>query len=190
MNFLCPLALFVLACLAYITTAAVLNDVDKGLIIAVREGHLTHVKELLRNDADANARDSGSTSLHYATRNDHDVVKALLKCGACANAVNDAGEVPLHLAALNNDLEAVKVLLESRAYVNVADNTGSTPMHHAAFHGHSAIFLELYSCGASLSARITDGKMSLDIRIQDSKLAPLSLSDATGKKKSKFWIFV
>lgn len=64
-----------------------------------------------------------------------DVVKLLLSCrtgkppSTLINAVNDAGNTPLHWAALNGHLDSVKLLVESGADVTIINQAG----HDAVF---------------------------------------------------------
>lgn len=64
-----------------------------------------------------------------------DVIKALFSVSAekpapeVINAVNDAGNTPLHWAALNGQLESVKLLIQSGADVTIINRAG----HDAVF---------------------------------------------------------
>ena len=69
-------------------------------------------KQLIANDADANAKDSdGWTPMHYAATEGYGkVVKLLLANGADANAKDSDGWTPLHYAARRGYAEVVKLL--------------------------------------------------------------------------------
>jgi ankyrin repeat protein len=97
---------------------------------------------------------SKNGALHYAAANGHngtessqdifyslllivviDVIKLLLSTGTdkpapgLINAVNDAGNTPLHWAALNGHLESVKLLIQSGADITIFNRAG----HDAVF---------------------------------------------------------
>jgi uncharacterized protein len=56
----------------------------------------------------------------------------LLNDGADANARDNEGFAPLHLAAKGQSDEVVRLLLESGADVNARNNKGETPLYNAA----------------------------------------------------------
>ena len=137
---------------------------------------------LLRHGADVQAKDSsGSTPLHWAAvenaevslreraaveaasfyvhmphtvaSNDTSVMAGvLLRSGAVTDAKNDAGQTPLHTAAVWNAYAMADLLLRSGAAVDARDKDGATPLHVARFFTADLL---LYS-GASVDAKNND----------------------------------
>jgi ankyrin repeat protein len=103
-----------------------------NLLQAVRRGDAAGVKALLRQGADAGARDiDGSTALMWAAAyGDVELMDALLDKGADVNAANRAGATALMWSI--GDAAKVKRLLGRGAAVNVRGNSGYTPLMIAA----------------------------------------------------------
>ena len=79
---------------------------------------------------------SGSTMLHIAAQNGHDLlVERLLQKGARPDLQNSAGMTALHLAARGGYAECVKKLLATDMDLDIRDNNDRTPLHHAAYKG-------------------------------------------------------
>ena len=106
---------------------------------AARDG--AAITPLLRNGADADARDSfGDTPLHHAVAqgNPHHVA-VLVGAGADVNAANGSGDTPLHRAislrptpeTLASGPEIVTALFDAGADVNARNNLGETPLRLA-----------------------------------------------------------
>ncbi|KAI4672228.1 uncharacterized protein J4E78_000728 [Alternaria triticimaculans] len=97
---------------------------------------------------------SKNSALHYAAANGHngnissrawskailtsiDIIKLLFSTSAekpepaFLNAVNDAGNTPLHWAALNGHLESVKLLVQSGADVTIINRAGHDAVYEA-----------------------------------------------------------
>jgi hypothetical protein len=101
---------------------------------AARDGDVPKVTALLRVDPRlALARDAkGDTPLHWAARNGHkDVAAVLVANKADVNAKNSEGETPLHCAVVNAHRDIVEYLLANKADVNAEGKQGWTPLDYA-----------------------------------------------------------
>ncbi|XP_050459915.1 ankyrin repeat domain-containing protein 27-like isoform X1 [Cataglyphis hispanica] len=100
------------------------------------KGHQNILLLMLHANADPTVTDSqGNTPLHLAVDRGHDsCVKALLylsehmKVSINANAINDNGDTPLHLAARWAYLAIVGILLEYGANSRLTNRKGQTPL--------------------------------------------------------------
>ena len=119
---------------------------------AVKNDNAGTVKQLLQRGFDANTRDSrGQTGLMLAIREQSPkAAKALLdQPGTEIDALNQAGESALMLAALKGDLAMVRALLERGARVN---QPGWTALHYAATGPEPQVVRLLIERGAALDA--------------------------------------
>ncbi len=78
--------------------------------------------------------DEGMTILHMTTtRNDYDMVEAILERGASVNVQDNRGYVPIMYAARNpNSLEILDLLIGNGADINAKDISGKTAVFEAA----------------------------------------------------------
>ena len=131
---------------------------------AAEGGTPSVVRALLQAGAEVDARAKGFsvdygwdwTPLHLAAGQnaDPEVAGALLAAGADLHARGDAGQTPLHQAALNENPAIAALLLEARADVNARGSTGRTPLHEAAERNpNPAVLAVLLDAGAELEAR-------------------------------------
>ncbi|RQP22197.1 ankyrin repeat domain-containing protein [Piscinibacter terrae] len=119
------------------------------------------VQALLQRGFDANSRDSkGQTGLFLALRGGaFDVAELLIKApNLDVNAVNEAGESALMMAALKGQPELSQRLIERGAAV---DKTGWSPLHYAATGPDPAVVKLLLDRGASIDARSPNGSTPL-----------------------------
>ena len=83
--------------------------------------------------------------------------------GADANALNEQGFTPLHLAANSGDVDTATVLIGAGAKVNGRQKEfGLTPLHVAALNGHEEMVRQLLSYGAKADI-VADGETPLTI---------------------------
>lgn len=141
-----------------VQSVAIGSDADIALIEATRQGNLDQVKSLLQQSADVNAVEAdGTTALAWAVyNNDVNMVDLLLGSGADgadANAANDYGVTPLHLACTNQNAAIVSKLLKSGADPNLAKWTGETPLMTCAGTGAVDAVSELLANGADANAK-------------------------------------
>ena len=115
------------------------NDVDttgqSALHIAVREGNLSKVQELLDTGANVNKQaSSGATPLFIASENGRlDIVKILLAIpGIDVNKSTTSGATPLYIACQKAYVEIVKTLLAVPGIdVNKKTNSSATSLYFA-----------------------------------------------------------
>jgi ankyrin repeat protein len=126
------------------------------LMRAAKNGDAAALRLLLDHGADVNLRQkNGTTALMFAAglgfgtgtfANDYateaqllESVKVLMAAGADVNAVNEAGETPLHYGAHASD-DIVTFLAENGAKLDLKDKQGRTPVEMAlgvGLHGHA-----------------------------------------------------
>lgn len=74
--------------------------------------------------------------VHFLAANDNgeciDGLSASTMGGLPLNTKDNAGDTPLHYAAMTNSLKAAEALLKHGAKVNAANRKGETPLHYAA----------------------------------------------------------
>ncbi len=85
---------------------------------------------------------------------DVEQAKAMLKKNpALANAKDESGQTPLHIAVQMDDVDLVELLLENTKDVNVPDEEGVTPMHLAAQSRQKDVAELLLAKKANVNAR-------------------------------------
>jgi ankyrin repeat protein len=155
------------ACLVGLTLGlspapAVAADRETRLPDAVQRRDSAAVKELLKQSADANARQAdGATALAWAAHwDDLELATALLKAGADVKAADDLGMTPLALACTNGSAAMARLLLTAGAEPNRARKSGETPLMTAAFTGSLELVQTLLSHRADVNAVVTEGKQT------------------------------
>jgi len=133
-----------------------LGEGTTPLMRAAKNGDAPTLGLLLSHGADFNARQkNGTTALMFASGQGYgtgtfakdyatvdellESVKVLVAAGADVNAVNEAGDTPLHFGAQASD-DIVKFLVASGARLDVKDKQGRTPVEMAlgiGLHGHA-----------------------------------------------------
>jgi ankyrin repeat protein len=119
---------------------------------AVASNDAGTVQSLVQRGFDANSRDpKGQTGLFLALRGgSFGVADALLKAPALdVNALNEAGESALMMAALKGQQDWSQRLLERGATVN---KSGWSPLHYAATGPEPAVVKLLLDRGATIDA--------------------------------------
>src|SRR5438093_1306724 len=111
---LTSLGIFALALVVAGSTAATAAG-ESDLISAIKQRETAHVRTLVQQHADVNAKDlDGTTALHWAIRRDEaDVVSLLLNGGANATALNRYGISPILVAAEIGNVEVIDKLLRA-----------------------------------------------------------------------------
>lgn len=119
------------------------------------------IMTLMLRGTDPNLRNAErQTALHLALRNEADkTVQTLLKHpGLDVNAINQAGETPLMLAALKARLDWMKALVARGALVN---EPGWTALHYACSGPDRGAVRWLLEQGAEIDARSPNGSTPL-----------------------------
>jgi len=119
---------------------------------AALKGSLEVAQFLVARGARVNIKDNdGWTPLHYAVRDNANIVALLLAHGADASARDKDGWTPLHYAG-NKDVTAL--LIGKGADVNHRDDDGNTPLHSAS---NREVAESLIAAGADVNARGEEG---------------------------------
>ena len=142
--------------LVYLIVVAAVSSAHAGsyedFFVAIRNDNASDVASLLARGFDPNTRDpKGQPGLTIALQErSAKTAKLLLRQPQTdVNALNEAGESPLMMAALKGDLTAVQLLLDRGANVN---QPGWSPLHYAATGPEPKIVQLLVERGANLDA--------------------------------------
>jgi ankyrin repeat protein len=95
----------------------------------------------------------GTTSLHYAVRNDDvQLVDRLIRAGADVKAANRYGITPLYLACVNGNAAIIEKLLNGGADANAVSTEGETALMTASRTGNVDAVKVLLAHGADVNA--------------------------------------
>ena len=196
--------------LSLLSIARAATPLDRKLVDAARENDVDAVSTLVKQHANANARQSdGATPLAWAVY--HDDMKSadlLIGAGANANTANDYGVTPLNLACANGsaamvarllkagavpnapefmecvrtgNLDAVKSMINRGAKVNVQESReGQTALMWAAAEKHTEVMLALIEHGADVKAHAKSGFTALMFAVQQNDLEGVKALLAAG----------
>lgn len=151
---------------------------SQKLMKAVIDNDLQTVKQLIADGADVdkkypilNGFNDAHTPLLVACRDGHtEIVLELLKDGADVNATEPTfGAVPLHKATYNGHVEITRILAHQPG-IDLdyqGSSNGYTPLHDALWHGFEECSKILIEAGARLDLRGHDGKLPVDIAIDN-----------------------
>lgn len=110
------------------------------------------LRALIVAGAEVDAMCGGMTALHAATRDSYagriDAVMTLLANGADPNKTDEAGNTPLHFAALTRDAGIAQSLLDASAQVNAVNREEMTPLALACEAGNWLVVEFLLKHGA------------------------------------------
>lgn len=140
------------------------------LIIAVKNGHLRIVQEMLRLGANPNLADvDGKTALMHAARRCPEAIEALALAGADLDQKDKNGQTALMHAARLASSGAIEQLIARGADLNSRSNNGVTALALAAASGNKDGALLLINAGSNLELGNKQG------------LTPLLLSAMNGE---------
>ena len=144
---------------------------ETALIISVMKNHLYIVNLLLTAKADPNIEDSyRNTALIYAafnTKDDINIVNALIKAGATLNYKNSSGDTPLILATRKKiNIDIVNSLVGAGSNVNIQNNDGMTALMYAARGRDISAVNILLEGGSNINLQNNKGQTALDIAIE------------------------
>jgi ankyrin repeat protein len=102
-----------------------------SLHLAAMNNNVELLKVFIDASANIEAKDgiTGATPLHFACAfGSADAARFLLTCHADANAKNDSGNTPLHVAAEKGDSTLVKILLAKDMMDSITESFASAPI--------------------------------------------------------------
>jgi ankyrin repeat protein len=127
-------------------------DQRSALVAAATAADLGGLRALIAAGADVNRICCGQTALLAATRDSYagriDAVMTLLANGANPNLADDAGNTPLHLAALTRDAGVAQSLLDAGARLDAINREDMTPLSLACEAGNWVVVEFLVKHGA------------------------------------------
>lgn len=136
------------------------------LYLAAENSRVSAVKALLATGADPGLRcasgDHQYTVLEMAaSKEDLDVLRAVIDQGVDVNVSDADGIAPLSVAARCNRPGAINMLARARANVNAQDIRGCTPLHVAAANNSYDAITALSRNGANLNMLTNEGRPPL-----------------------------
>lgn len=91
------------------------------------------------------------------------MIEKLLKSGLGLDLLNEAGQTPLHLAAVAGHVEAVEMLLRHGANPNIQDKEGNTPLILAAQEASLGVVLKLIAVDCRVGVENAKKETALSI---------------------------
>ncbi len=128
----------------------------ESLVDAVRQLDHSRIHDLLRRQADVNARESdGMTPLHWAAHHgDADIVATLIEAGADVASTTRYGVTPIWLAAHDGHAAVVETLLRAGAAPDTSrGDTGESVLMIASRGGHTGVMERLIAYDADVRVR-------------------------------------
>ncbi|VUC37223.1 unnamed protein product [Clonostachys rosea] len=106
---------------------------DAPMHLAAEVRNIGPIQDLVRNNADINARNRRWLSPLHLRITAGLQIKFLVASGANIEAKTPSGQTPLHLAANCDHIDAAIVLIDSGANISAADYDGKTVLHYAVW---------------------------------------------------------
>ncbi len=146
---------FLLAVLVLSAVVVAAASSESALIQAIQRRDAGRIQQLLKQNADVNARSAdGATALHWACDfSNLELARELIKRGASVGVANLHGVTPISLAAANGSAEMVDLLLKAGASPNTASSEGETLLMLAARSGNRETIRTLLVGGAEVNRK-------------------------------------
>lgn len=132
--------------------------INKGDISAIQRLISSDVKNLYKESDDF---EHCTPLMKAICKNKLEIVKLLLRSGACVNEKNTNGNTPLMIAARFATRDIMDCLLKNGAYINDQNNEGRTPLIEASLEGRINAVTYLVQKGADVNVRSNKGKTAL-----------------------------
>jgi ankyrin repeat protein len=167
---------------------------DAQLIKASKDGNIELVKDLIKQGASVNARNSYGTPLLLIVASKEGerfskILKILLDNGADINNqdfdIPDYGETALHAACEIGDIDRIKMLIERGANINIRNEFGDTPLHCAVLWGDIEVVKLLINNGADVNIKdgSYEGCTPLEWAIKENNIEIIKLLKEAGAKE-------
>lgn len=145
-----------------------------SLFWAIDQGHTEVAKLLIERKCEAEAKIVTvdlTLLMHAVSKNNKEVVKALVLRGIDLEVRNRHGNTALSKAADKGHTDVARVLIEGGAKVGVKDKNGWSPLFRAAYRGHVDTAQVLVGVGANVdeawevakTCRLSQKKKALDL---------------------------
>lgn len=140
------------------------NGLDRELLAAAARNDFAAVEKLLKEGANANAKDEGNVQpLVFAVNfGSIEIVRLLLESGADPD-IKTEGATVLATAAMNGYARIAALLLEAGARVDERYANGPTPLMNAVFMNHAGTVETILKHDPNLSLENSDGMTALSI---------------------------
>lgn len=140
------------------------NGADRELLAAAARNDFAAVEKLLKEGANANAKDEGNMQpLVFAVNfGSIEIVRLLLESGADPD-IKIEGATVLATAAMNGYARIAALLLEAGARVDERYGNESTPLMNAVFMNHASTVETILKHDPNLSLENSDGMTALSI---------------------------
>lgn len=107
---------------------------EATLFAAITKSNTYQAIELMKQEGiNLNAKNcKGETFLHCAvSRQDQEVVKALIDAGVNLNICDNNGWTPIYLSIASGNIDIIKLLIDANAQLDIRDQQGNTPVQYA-----------------------------------------------------------
>lgn len=126
---------------------------DARVAQAIREGHISYVKEFIRKykqiDAPLTHDDYNNRLIHIAAESKNiEILNMLIALKANINIKNKNNETPIHLAIKSQNLQNIERLIAQGADLTIQTNKGETPIFYAVKTGNIGLVRLLYDAGS------------------------------------------